>query len=80
MNSTTAATSWPCSAEDCPNTATHAITFRDQYGHVHDCNQHTAEAREWSDVTKVVPLPCPFSHGNGETWIDFPTPLDSEDA
>jgi hypothetical protein len=69
------ATQWPCSRTGCPKPAVAAARFHNQAGHVHDCSQHIAELREWTDVAEVVPLPCPFSHGDGTTWIDDPKEL-----
>lgn len=66
---------WPCSWEDCTAWAVVVMTFRDQVGHVHECPQHEALLREWSDVTAAVPLPCPFPHGDGRTWTDVPHEL-----
>lgn len=66
---------WPCSWRGCPNPAAYAITFHRQEGHVHDCVQHTAELREWTDVESVTPLPCKHPHGDGTTWVDTPRPL-----
>jgi len=66
---------WPCSDHGCTQRAMVAMAFRNQPGHVHECAQHEAELREWCDVTEVAPLPCPFSHGNGETWTDEPREL-----
>ncbi|WP_035796402.1 hypothetical protein [Kitasatospora mediocidica] len=67
-------THWPCSWEDCPKPAVAAARFHDQVGHVHDCSQHIAWLREWSDVAEIVPLPCPFAHGD-VTWVDQPKEL-----
>ncbi|MEV4096949.1 hypothetical protein [Streptosporangium saharense] len=64
---------WPCSSKDCPHPAAYTITFRNQPGHVHDCISHTADLREWTDVTKIVELPCPYTHGS--SWTDTPRPL-----
>jgi|GEM_PF-4460501 len=66
---------WPCSVEGCPRPAVVALTFHGQYGHIHDCAPCAAEAREWYDVAASAPLPCPYSHGDGTTWIDFPPDL-----
>lgn len=66
---------WPCCHDGCTNPAAYAIRFHNQAGHVHDCSPCTAELREWTDVAEVVPLPCPFPHGNGETWTDTPREL-----
>jgi hypothetical protein len=71
---------WPCCWDGCPRTATHAIRFHNQNGHVHDCDRHTAHLREWSDVAEVVPLPCPFDHGTGNMWIDAPRDLEVGNA
>ncbi|MEW2635967.1 hypothetical protein AB0903_31095 [Streptomyces sp. NPDC048389] len=64
-----------CSWESCPRPAVVAMRFHRQYGHVHECAQHAAVLREWTDVAESVPLPCPWDHGNGDTWIDFPPEL-----
>ena len=64
---------WPCSWEECPAEAKHAMTFRGQLGHVHECDHHTAFLREWADVESVVPLPCPHMHG--PKWVDIPRAL-----
>lgn len=66
---------WPCSWEGCPRSAVAAARFHGQAGHVHDCSQHIAMLREWSDVAEVVPLPCLWPHGNGASWIDQPRDL-----
>ncbi|MFD8088631.1 hypothetical protein [Streptomyces malaysiensis] len=63
-----------CGWEDCQTQATTALRFRDQPGHVHNCDPHAALHREWCDVIESVPLPnCPFSHG--ATWTDYPRDL-----
>lgn len=64
-----------CSADGCPRPAVVAMRFHGQYGHVHECAQHAAELREWNDVAESHPLPCPWDHGNGETWISYPPEL-----
>ena len=69
------AVQWPCSWEDCPKQAVAAARFHNQRGHVHDCAQHIAWLREWSDVAEVVPLPCPFPHGDVTPWVDQPREL-----
>ncbi len=66
---------WPCCNHGCRRRAVYAIRFRGQAGHVHDCSPCTAELREWNDVAEVMPLPCPFPHGTGETWTDAPREL-----
>lgn len=71
---------WPCCWDGCSRAATHAIQFHNQNGHVHDCDPHTAWLREWSDVAEVVLLPCPFSHGAGQTWVDTPQGLEVGDV
>lgn len=68
--------SWPCSSEECEEPAAYAIAFRGQAGHVHDCIGHTAVLREWTDVERVVSLPCPFPHG--DRWTDTPKALVEE--
>jgi hypothetical protein len=65
----------PCSTQDCPGSAVVAIAFHGQYGHVHHCAPCAAEAREWYDVATSAPLPCPYTHGDGSTWIDVPPDL-----
>lgn len=65
---------WPCCWENCPRPAVYAVTFHGQAGHVHDCAPHTAALREWSDVARIVALPCPFPHG-AATWTDTPADL-----
>lgn len=66
---------WPCCAHGCTRRAAYAIRFHNQAGHVHDCSPCTAQLREWNDVAEVVPLPCPFPHGDGSTWTDQPREL-----
>lgn len=63
-----------CSVADCPQPPGIAMRFRSQYGHVHYCPAHGAEVREWYDVIESNPLPCPYHHGDGSTWIDYPPP------
>jgi uncharacterized protein (DUF362 family) len=64
---------WTCCWDDCRKQAVAAVTFRDRPGHVHDCAQHVAVLREWSDVTAVVPLPCLLPHGTA--WTAQPRDL-----
>lgn len=63
-----------CGWEGCDETATTALRFRGQPGHVHNCDPHAATNREWADVIESAPLPnCPFPHGG--MWIDTPHDL-----
>ncbi|ONI48654.1 MULTISPECIES: hypothetical protein [unclassified Streptomyces] len=64
-----------CGWEDCQETATTALTFRGQPGHVHNCNPHAAINREWSDVTSSAPMPpCTYPH-DGTTYVAMPADL-----
>lgn len=67
---------WRCSWGECTTEAVAAVRFHQQLGHVHECEAHLARLREWSDVAVVVPLPCPWSHGSGVGWIDYPRDLE----
>lgn len=63
-----------CGWEGCEGTASTALRFRAQQGHVHNCAVHAAINREWSDVIESAPIPnCPFTHGG--MWIDTPRDL-----